>query len=144
MRNLFLLLFTIITLTSCETKNRCEDVLCSSPIPFVSLNIINSESGKNLFVNRIYTIEDVTLLNENNESIPIQLDLDYNLISAIGDIAGNNKYRLLLSPELEILITTQVSLNEGSCCSTSSLENFKVLNFDFEETDIRNFTIFIK
>lgn len=144
MKKFYLLMIAVSLLVSCETKNNCDDFLCTSPIPFLTLNIVSAESGENLFSRNVYTIDDVTLFNENNESLPIWLDNENHLELVIGEIVGNNEYRLLISPELEIIMLVQVAPADDTCCSSPTLEIFNVLNFDFESTKPRSYTIFIK
>lgn len=144
MKRLFLLLCCVFTLISCDTKNKCEDVMCTSPIPFVKLNIVNFDSGENVFASGIFNVENVKLFKEDNEPIPVWLDSENKLESAIGDIIGNNKYSLFLSPIREIKITAQVAPAKEDCCSSSNIVSFNIVNYDFVETSKRNYTIFIK
>ena len=147
MKNSILTLFLFIVFTSCEEKSNCDDLMCDIAIPYVTLNIVDSESGEDLFYNGTYTLNDVQLLNQNNESVPVRLTLQNKLESAIGDIEGNNQYRLLISPNLEILINTLVTRGDDPCCSSPNLVSFEVLNYEFEKNDEenyeRNYTIFI-
>ncbi len=143
MKKIYFFLISISVLVSCQTTNDCDDVQCTSPMPPLTLNIVSAESGENLFINNTFTIADVTLLNANNETLPVWLNNDNNLESVIGEIVGNNEYRLVLSPELEITIILQVAPADDSCCSSPTLENFNVLNYEFERTEHKSFTIFI-
>lgn len=143
MKNSFLFLFILVAFTACESRSNCDDVLCESPIPFVALNIVDALTGENVFSNETYSLEDVELINQNNESLAVRLDAQNYLESAIGDIPGSNHYRLLISPGLEIQLVTEVAAANEECCSSPNLVSFDVLNYEFEQNDVRSYTIFI-
>ncbi len=75
--SLFILLFT-----SCNDKNECEDILCTTGPRSLYLQLIDANTSENLIESGLIDVEDLTILDEYNSPHQFQyikIDSDYFL-----------------------------------------------------------------
>lgn len=142
MKNLFYLLFGILLFTSCNDK--CEDISCTPPPPQVYLNLVDEETGENIFTSERFEQNDLTLTENGNNYFDFSFYNNNLLIVGIGFGEKNYDFNFQLEGQepFQVLINTYVSY--GECCSSTQVESFNIEGVDFEyNQESYIYTIFI-
>lgn len=140
------LIITLIFI-GCSTSNHCEEDSCFTPPPATIFEIIDADSGENLYTNGTLNSRDIILLDENNKKVDVQFfsEDDSNFLYLdVGWETGFRSYRLILSPEMEIQFNLVSEVKAETCCNFYTIKNFSVTNFRFSQSETTgNYIIFI-
>lgn len=139
----FLFLFLIF---GCSTTEPCEENTCSTLPPAVIFEIVEADTGENLFSNGTLKSEDIKLLDQNNHNVEFQFSEDNSnlLYLKVGWETGTNFYRLILGPEVEIIISLNSEKREDNCCSFYVITDLLIQNYHFEKSATTgNYIIFL-
>lgn len=129
------LLFIIIQ--GCSNKD-CEDLLCFTPPRSFVFNVVDKETGENLFTNGTYTPEQIQVTNVEDGtrraySFIDEDALNYIVIASIGwetEIAN-----VLLTIDGDEILTLYVDAERKSenCCSFTSYNEIRIENAEYEQ-----------
>lgn len=142
MRKFSLLLLILLLGTGCSISNKCEDYACFTPPPSFNFEIVDADTGENLFTNGNLNPENIQLLNADDETVTWTFISENNLdvISlGIGWEPGLNSYRLILSPELELAINIQSEQKNENCCTFYEINEFSISPFEYEQSPTTGF-----
>jgi len=143
-------LLLLVFAQGCKSDD-CEDVLCfTPPINFV-FDIVDKETGENLFTNGTYSAEQIEVLNVDDAS---KREFDFiaengvNLVR-IGSIGWESEIAdviLKIAGEdiLNLYVDTERVVGEN-CCNFSKYNNIRIDNADYDlnnQTGI--YTIYIE
>ncbi len=135
-------------LFGCSTTEPCEENSCFTPPPAIIFEILDAETGKNLYSDGTLKVEDIVLLDKNQNKVNFQFysENGSNLLYLnIGWEPGTNLYRLILNPNVEITISLHSELKEDNCCSYYVISDFSISEYDFERSATTgNYKVFIK
>ena len=151
MRNVlkYLSLLLFIFLQGCD-NNDCEDLLCFTPPTSFVFEIVDKESGENLFTNGTYTPEQIEVLNTDDNSkrtFGFLSEDDINLI-VIGSIGWETEVaKVVVKTAGEDILNLYVDTERASenCCSFSKYNEKRIDNAEYtldKQSDI--YTIYIE
>lgn len=127
----------MLVMAGCSLSNKCEDYICSTPPPSYNFEIVDAETGENLFTNETLFREDIQLKDDENRNIDWQFisENNRNIINLhIGWEEGLNSYTLILAPELEIEINIQSQKKTENCCTFYEISEFSISPFEWEQS----------
>ncbi|MGA8853475.1 MAG: hypothetical protein WB492_04780 [Christiangramia sp.] len=127
-----LLLFIGLTI-SCD-DDKCEELICNSGPASFELELVDSETGENLFTNGTFEESDLQLNQTEGNNIgdwDFLSENDINLIriSTFNDIA----YSVKVSNEEIFQIAIEAESITVDCCSSVRVDDFQVTGADFEQ-----------
>ncbi len=116
---------------SCDTNN-CEDISCNSGPASFQLEIVDKDSGENLFTNGTYNKEDLELIaNSNSEATYRFIDEDdYNIIRI--STFKSVDYSVRISDSEIFTVSVNAEGVTEDCCFFTSVNNFEIEGADFE------------
>ncbi len=139
MKKLLLLCFVLWIGTSCIKVDKCEGILCFTPPPEFSIEIIDKTTGENLYTNGTLDSLNILLLNEegSHENFDFIAENNINIIrlNEIGWKTGLHQYQLVVSDEITLDIKINMELMRENCCTYYKTISFQVLNYEFYQTD---------
>lgn len=142
MRKFTFFLMILVFITGCSLTNNCEDKICLTPPPSFTFEIIDAETGENLFTNGTSNTADIQFRDEENRPIDwiFISENDLNVISlGIGLEAGLNSYLLNLSPDLGIAISLQSEQKTENCCTFYEISEFSISPYEYEQSSTTGF-----
>lgn len=143
MKKLIYLLISIFIISSCDDK--CKEVACFTPPQQVILNLVDSETGADLFTNETLNKDEITCKDENNQHVECNFEYDtvneigYIDLSKIGWNTGEHEYILSIGSELEIEITMHTEEKHKDCCTFFETINFDITSHEFEQSNTTSF-----
>ena len=151
MRNVlkYLLLFLFIFLHGCD-NNDCEDLLCFTPPTSFVFEIVDKESGENLFTNGTYMPEQIEVLNTDDNSkrtfgFLSEDDINLIVIASIGWETEVAKVVLKIAGEDILNLYVDAERASENCCSFSKYNETRIDNAEYtldKQSDI--YTIYIE
>ncbi|MDN3641457.1 hypothetical protein QWY87_02000 [Lutimonas halocynthiae] len=138
MRKKLLLIAVMILLSSqaCDDKD-CEDVLCfTPPMPF-AFELVDKDTGENLFTNGSYDSNDIEVLNVSDNSrreFVFISENDLNIIQ-IGSIGWDSEIaEVVLKVGDETILNLYVDSERISedCCNFTKYNEIRIDNAEYE------------
>lgn len=129
---LFLSLHVLLLIASCD---ECDGTLCATGPPSFSVELVDHETGENVFTSRRYVEADITLSSADDQTASISFiaENDVNVIGiALPSIAGDKE--LILSIANKVIIPISLHVREGTmkCCTNYFAEDIHISEFPFE------------
>lgn len=123
-------LFLIVILASfLSCTDDCDEGNKATPASFF-VEIIDETSGENVFENETYTIQQITIEDLDEVSIPYEFIESSNIIQIFPPVVNptGNTLLIKLNNETtlqmdEISVNYDVSSNKGECFTTFKIEN---------------------
>ena len=123
---LFLIIITV-SLVSCNDK--CDEGNQPTPASFF-VEIIDETTGENVFENETYTMQQITIEDLDEDSIPYEFIENLNVIQIFPKVSNptGNSILIKLNNETtlqmdEIDVNYDVSSSAGECFTTFKIEN---------------------
>lgn len=141
-------LFTLLFILSCGNDD-CEDYLCFTPPRGFVFEIVDKESGENLFTNGTYSPDQIQLLNTDDTSKKQFTFLDENEINliSIGSIGWESEIEeveLIIAGESILILYVDSERVSENCCSFSRYNEIRIDNADYEQdTQSDIYTVYI-
>jgi hypothetical protein len=142
---LIALLFT----QACD-NNDCEDILCFTPPMGFAFDLVDKDSGENLFTNGSYDSDDIELLNvldNSKKEFSFISEDDINIIQ-IGSIGWDSEIEeVVLKVGDAIILNLYVDSERVSenCCNFSKYNEIRIDNAEYElDQQSGIYTIFIE
>jgi hypothetical protein len=138
MRKKLMLIAVMILLSAqaCADKD-CEDVLCfTPPMPF-AFELVDKDSGENLFTNGSYDSDDIEVLNVSDNSRREFVFISENELNIIqiGSIGWENEIaEVVLKVGDETILNLYVDSERVSedCCNFTKYNEIRIDNADYE------------
>lgn len=133
-----ILIFTFLLLNvfSCQKFDKCEGIICFTPPRGFYIEIVDSNLGENLYTTDNLQTSNISLKNENDESVEFTFigEEQVNLIdiSMIGWVTGEHTYYLRLSDDIEIVIDIEMQEKNEDCCTFFQVEKFEIRDYDYK------------
>ncbi len=130
-KSLFLLLL-VISSYSCNI-NDCQDYETGPPIMYVE--IVDADSGENLFTNDTYQASDLEIINKNGVDVDFYFidENDYNMIQFTPySYSEKNIIYIKVGEDIDAKILFDVVDHSGECYSAYFIENKEVENYPYE------------
>lgn len=131
------MVFICLIITHACNNNDCEDILCfTPPMPFV-FDLVDKESGENLFTNGSYDSDDIEVFNVNDNSqreFRFISENELNVIQ-IGSIGwGNEIADVVLKVGDKIILNLYVDSERVSenCCNFTKYNEIRIDNAEYE------------
>lgn len=127
------LCFTLL-MGSCD---KCKEINCSTGPPRFTLELVDKETGENVFTSGKYKAEDIVLTDENQQTVYTQFVAENNLNVvniALPDTEGEKELKMRFGGGQEIIIRLDVRKGESKCCTNYFAENIQVDNFPYEQS----------
>lgn len=121
------LIFISISILSCE-NNKCEDFLCNSGPAIFQLELVDKESGENLFTNETYKKTDLEInmtSGTGGESRFID-ENNYNIIQL--STFESVDYSVKLSGSEIFTVSIDAEGVTKDCCFHTQVNDFKIEN----------------
>lgn len=135
-KRFILLLFSVVLFSGCD-EDSCEDMNCTSPPPDADFELVDKDSGENLFTNGSLDPKDIRLIDENGESVEFRFieENDLNVIrTGLGWNTETTDYQLLIGEELQIDIVFATEHKTENCCSFFELLEFEIPAYEYEQS----------
>lgn len=138
MRKRLILIAVMILLSAqaCDDKD-CEDLLCfTPPMPF-AFELVDKDSGENLFTNGSYDPDDIEVLNVSDNSRREFVFISENELNIIqiGSIGWENEIvEVVLKVGDETILNLYVDSERVSedCCNFTKYNEIRIDNADYE------------
>ncbi|NOR87568.1 MAG: hypothetical protein GQ527_08175 [Bacteroidales bacterium] len=133
-RNVFILAIISLTVISCKPEDDCDGIDCFTPPPPLYFNLVDKDSGENLFetgvLDSLFVIvvdSDIDLVKHNF------LQSNYSIeLPEITFLTGPRIYYLSVGDDVRITFKLDMTINVEGCCTFFTLNIFEVLNQDYE------------
>lgn len=137
-----LALLILLVVQSCNDKD-CEDISCFTP-PFIfTFDILDKETGENLFDNGTYTEEQIEVVNKSDGSERayefIGGEINFLRIPSIGWETEIAEVLVKLDGEEAFTLFVDVERRTENCCSFSEYNETRIDNADYEYDQQREF-----
>ena len=126
----------LLGVQACVDKD-CEDILCfTPPMPFV-FELVDKDSGENLFTNGSFDSDDIEVLNVNDNSrreFKFISENDFNIIQ-IGSIGWENEIAEVVLKVGDISILNLYVDSERvseNCCNFTKYNEIRIDNAEYE------------
>lgn len=126
------LCFTLL-MGSC---NKCGGIACSTGPPSFSLELIDKETGENVFTSGKYKPEDIVITDENQKTVSHYFiaENSFNIINVgLPAIKGDKELKMGLNGKQVIIIKLHVRKGESNCCTNYFAENITVEDFAYSQ-----------
>ena len=138
MRKKLILIAVMILLSAqaCVDKD-CEDVLCFTPPMLFSFELVDKDSGENLFTNGSYDSDEIEVVNVNDNSrreFTFISEDGLNIIQ-IGSIGWENEIaEVVLKVGDQTILNVYVDSERVSenCCNFTKYNEIRIDNADYE------------
>ena len=126
----------LLSAQACADKD-CEDVLCfTPPMPF-AFELVDKDSGENLFTNGSYDSDDIEVLNVSDNSRREFVFISENELNIIqiGSIGWENEIaEVVLTVGDETILNLYVESERVSedCCNFTKYNEIRIDNADYE------------
>jgi len=127
------LCFTLL-MGSC---NKCGGIACSTGPPSFRLELVDKESGENVFTSGKYKAGDIVLTDENQKTVYTNFigENNFNIINvALPSVEGDKELKMELGGTQVIVIKLHVRKGEAKCCTNYFAENITVENFAYGQS----------
>lgn len=131
---LIIFLFAMVALSSCTSKDECEDIDCTTPPMPLYFEIIDETMGLNAFESGLIQPSDIYITNKDSENIPYDYLNQRKLIrmSEITFTTGPHVYQLGIKNELLITFKLDMKTEEVNCCTVYKFIDLKVITIPYE------------
>lgn len=123
------LVILIITLVNISCNDECDEGNKPTPASFF-VEIIDEATGENVFENETYTMQQITIEDLDEASIPFEFIENLNIIQIFPPVANatGNSFIIKLNNETtlqmdEMDVNYDVSSSAGECFTTFKIEN---------------------
>ena len=114
---------------------------CEPTLPeYVNFQFVDFDTRENLFDNDTYDSESLEIIRLNNSD---NVDFQFNnepaakgsYIMIFEDKLGSHSYKITASPDLEVIVSIEVSESDSKKCNYFELGEVFVLDYDYELED---------
>jgi len=140
MKKTVLIILTILILISCK-KNGCDDLDCFTPPQEFNFEIVNKDTGENLFTKGIYSMNQITILDfETGNPVEFNFINENNLniiqLNNIGWKTENLHYLINIGDVIVFSFLIEAERVIENCCSFTKINNLEIKNVDYEIDNI--------
>jgi len=124
--------FSVLVITqSCDT-NECEDILCNSGPAGFQLELVDKDSGENLFSNGTFNKEDLELINISESEAEYRSidENDYNIIRISTFKSVDHSMKISNTEIFSISIDAEGVTED--CCFFTRVNEFEIEGADLE------------
>lgn len=136
MKTKFILFVLIIGLTSCDVNSDCGD--CFTPPREFNFVFVDKVSSQDLFENGTFNVGDITVTNQEDETINFKIIKYQNQtilsLNLIGCVLEQSEYTIELSTEVSAIINVDMDKITGDCCTYFEVKEFEILNYEYSES----------
>jgi len=136
-KKLILIAAMILLCTQACTDRDCEDLLCfTPPIPF-AFELVDKNSGENLFTNGTFDSDDIEVVNvsDNSRREFVFISEDALNIIQIGSLGWENEIaEVVLKVGDQTILNVYVDSERVSenCCNFTKYNEIRIDNADYE------------
>ena len=142
-------LIALLFIQACD-NNDCEDLLCFTPPVLFAFELVDKDSGENLFTNGTYNPDNIEVLNvldNSKREFRFISENDINIIR-IGSIGWDSEIAdVVLKVGDAIILNLYVDSERVSenCCNFSKYNEIRIDNAEYElDQQSGIYTIFIE
>lgn len=133
-----LLLLVFLSQTSCDfIKDDCGE--CFTPPPSFSFQLIGKNNGEDLFANKTFNIEDVSVTDGEGKLYEFELITHDNVnilyLVDVGWIEDPNLYTINLNDETSVEFDLDVDQKHSECCTYFEVINFVIYDYEYERSN---------
>ncbi len=145
---LTLLLNFLFLSCSDDDHDKCESVNCSVPLRFLTFDLIDTSTQKNVFADNIYDPNLLEVFNTDNNKIEFQFVDTENYIVAIYLITPNpdvKDYTFKISDKIVFKLKVETKNNNDKCCPFIVYSEVKISDAEFHlNTENGNYEISVE
>ncbi|WP_214226910.1 hypothetical protein [Pedobacter sp. B4-66] len=126
--------FILFLINGCD---RCEGIACSTGPPYFVLEIVDAETGINVFTSGKYESKSIAVKDHNNQTVYSRFiaEDDVNIIGInVESKKGKQKLTLKVGNDLAIPIEVNVRDGKGECCTNYFEDGVTVTGYDYEKS----------
>jgi len=119
---------------SCD---KCGELDCSTGPPSFSLELIDKETGENVFTSGKYNAKDIVIKDENQKTVSTYFisENNFNIINvALPSVEGDKELKMELGKAQVIIIKLHVRKGESNCCTNYFAVNITAENFAYKQS----------
>jgi hypothetical protein len=136
MRNLFKItcVFILFLINGCD---RCEEIACSTGPPSFVLEIVDGETGVNVFTSGKYDSKNIAVTDQNNQTVYSLFVAENNMnILRVSPKSEKGKQKLTLKVGNDLVIPIEVNVRKGKseCCTNYFEDGVAVTGYDYEKS----------
>jgi hypothetical protein len=138
MRTYFQILFALIVFTasfiSCNSKEDCDGIDCSTPPGPLYLELIDANTMENMFEAGIVDTNDVAVFNKDFEIQKFNYIKDSYLLELpeITFYTGPNIYQINIFEQSILSFKLDMSRVTEDCCTFYRFNDFQVTGYDYD------------
>lgn len=136
MRNIFMIasVFIILLMNGCD---RCDGIACVTGPPVFSVELIDSETGVNVFTSKKYDSKSIQLTDEANQAVYLNFISENNINIFNVSIDSEKSRKIILKVGADVVIPMEVNIREGSggCCTNYFIDDIKVIGYDVKASE---------
>lgn len=136
MKNLFKItcVFILFLINGCD---RCKEMACSTGPPSFGLEIVDAETGINVFTSGKYDSKRIMVTDQNNQDVYSLFVAGDNMnILRIAPKSEKGKQKITLRVGNDLVIPIEVNVREGKgeCCTNYFEDGVIVTGYDYEKS----------
>lgn len=140
------LVFTFLLMTACSDEEECG--ACMTPPNYFVFELVDSNTGENLFANGTFNSDDIEVLDASDHRIEFTFieENDINLIeiNTIGWQTEIVNYRINIASENIFDLYVDAKRLSEDCCSFTRYNEIEIGNVEFSlSTETGIYTIFV-
>ena len=130
-----LLLLILLVQTSCDKIGKeCGE--CMSPPPTFMFKFVDKDSGENLFTNKTFEIENVSVKDKNGEEVDFEFITEDNInilnLKTVGWELSPNSYTIKLSENTSVNFELDIDEKHTECCTYYEVKAFDLKGYEYE------------
>ena len=144
----YITLIALLFIQGCNIDD-CKDIACFTPPMGFVFEIVDKESGENLFTNGTYSSDQIEVINIEDDSKKQFVFLDENDINliSIGSIGWDSEIEeveLIIAGESILTLYVDSERVSENCCSFSRYNEIRIDNAAYEQdTQSDIYTVYI-
>jgi len=130
----------------CSIDGPCESMLTGIPPAQVWMEFRSKATGENVFENGRYTVDDITVFDEDNQEMELFYDRVHGSLKfyfSPYEFGKENMVSVKIKDEVDAAIIFSANINNFECYVSKTLSDLRVVNYDYEQ-DFTIYSVIIK
>lgn len=124
MRNFLPLTVLLLFFSGCSLED--EGMLCATGPVGLTFEVVDKETGVNLFASGVYESHHIDIENKDGESVEFDLNSRNLLDVLLGWETKSDIYTVYIGDSIEFDIVFSLERTEGEYCTTTKLTDLKI------------------
>jgi hypothetical protein len=131
MKKVFTLLFICIMFTGCDDTD--EGILCATGPVGLTFEVVDKETGKNLFANGSYEENQLTIVDKKGEAVEFSFLAEREVLNVLlGWGSKSDTYTVNIGEEITFTIAFTLQESSSGDCTSTGLTALEIEGATFE------------